>query len=27
MSPREWNMAKVQFAVLFGERFIRAMTA
>nr|WP_089221159.1 IS256 family transposase [Sphingomonas laterariae] len=27
MPPREWNMAKAQFAVLFGERFIRAMTA
>lgn len=27
MPPREWNMAKTQFAVLFGERFIRAMTA
>jgi transposase-like protein len=27
MPPREWAMAKAQFAVLFGERFIRAMTA
>lgn len=27
MPPREWNMAKAQFAVLFGERFVRAMTA
>ncbi|MFD2580320.1 IS256 family transposase [Novosphingobium colocasiae] len=27
MPPREWNMAKAQFAVLFGERFIRAMAA
>ncbi|MCC4233087.1 MULTISPECIES: IS256 family transposase [Sphingobium] len=27
MPPREWNMATAQFAVLFGERFIRAMTA
>ena len=25
MPPREWSMAKAQFAVLFGERFIRAM--
>jgi len=25
--PREWSMAKVQFAVIFGERFIRAMAA
>jgi len=25
MQPRAWNMAKAQFAVLFGERFIRAM--
>lgn len=23
--PREWSMAKAQFAVIFGERFIRAM--
>jgi putative transposase len=23
--PREWCMAKAQFAVLFGERFTRAM--
>lgn len=27
MPPREWAMAKAQFAVIFGERFIRAMTA
>jgi len=27
MPPLEWNMAKAQFAVLFGARFIRAMTA
>ena len=27
MPPREWNMAKAQFAVLFGERFIKAMAA
>jgi putative transposase len=25
MPPREWCMAKAQFAVLFGERFIKAM--
>lgn len=25
MPPRAWSMAKAQFAVLFGERFIRAM--
>ena len=25
MPPREWTMAKAQFAVIFGERFIRAM--
>ena len=25
MPPREWSMAKSQFAVLFGERFTRAM--
>jgi transposase-like protein len=25
MPPREWAMAKAQFAVIFGERFIRAM--
>lgn len=25
MPPREWAMAKAQFAVLFGERFTRAM--
>lgn len=27
MPPREWSMAKAQFAVIFGERFIRAMAA
>jgi putative transposase len=27
MGPREWIMAKAQFAVIFGERFARAMTA
>ena len=25
MPPREWAMAKAQFAVLFGERFTQAM--
>jgi putative transposase len=25
MPPREWAMAKAQFAVLFGDRFARAM--
>jgi putative transposase len=25
MPPQEWSMAKAQFAVLFGERFTRAM--
>ena len=25
MPPREWSTAKAQFAVLFGERFTRAM--
>ena len=25
MPPREWGMAKAQFAILFGERFNRAM--
>ena len=25
--PREWSLAKAQFAVIFGERFIRAMAA
>ena len=25
MSPREWAMAKAQFAVLFGERFTKAL--
>jgi putative transposase len=24
---REWTMAKAQFAVIFGERFIKAMAA
>jgi putative transposase len=27
MPPREWALAKAQFAVLFGERFARAMAA
>ncbi|MET3763071.1 transposase-like protein [Sphingomonas sp. UYEF23] len=27
MPPREWSMAKARFAVIFGERFIRAMAA
>ncbi len=27
MPPREWTMAEAQFAVIFGERFIRAMAA
>jgi len=27
MPPREWVMAKAQFAVLFGARFTRAMAA
>lgn len=27
MAPREWCMAKAQFAVIFGERFARAMAA
>lgn len=27
MPPREWALAKAQFAVLFGERFIKAMAA
>ncbi len=27
MPPREWTTAKAQFAVIFGERFIRAMAA
>ena len=22
MPPREWNAAKIQFAVLFGDRFV-----
>ena len=25
MPPREWSMAKAQFAVLFGERFTKAL--
>jgi putative transposase len=25
MPAREWCMAKAQFAILFGERFTRAM--
>ena len=25
MGPREWTMAKAQFAVIFGERFTKAM--
>jgi len=25
MPAREWGMAKAQFAVLFGERFTKAM--
>ena len=27
MAPREWAMAKAQFAIIFGERFTRAMAA
>jgi transposase-like protein len=27
MPPREWTMAKAQFAVMFGERFTKAMAA
>lgn len=27
MAPREWVMAKVQLAVIFGERFTRAIAA
>jgi putative transposase len=27
MGPREWVMAKAQFAVIFGQRFTRAMAA
>jgi len=27
MPPREWTMAKAQFAVMFGERFTKAMSA
>ena len=27
MPPREWTLAKPQFAVLFGERFMKALVA
>jgi putative transposase len=27
MPLREWSMAKAHFAVIFGERFIKAMAA
>ena len=27
MGPREWIMAKAQFALIFGERFTRARAA
>ena len=27
MPPREWAMAKAQFAVIFGDRFVKAMAA
>ena len=27
MPPREWSMARSQFAIVFGERFIKAMAA
>lgn len=27
MAPCEWAMAKAQFAVIFGERFTKAMAA
>jgi transposase-like protein len=27
MPPREWSMAKAQFAIVFGERFFKAMPA
>jgi putative transposase len=27
MGPREWVLAKAQFAVIFGERFAMAMAA
>jgi hypothetical protein len=27
LGPREWGMSKAQFAVIFGERFTRAMAA
>jgi len=26
MPAREWSLAKAQFAILFGERFTKAMT-
>ena len=26
MPPREWTMAKAQFAILFSERFTKAQT-
>ncbi len=25
MAPREWAMVKAQFAIIYGERFTRAM--
>jgi putative transposase len=27
MPPREWTVAKAQVAVLFGDRFVRALAA
>jgi putative transposase len=27
MPPREWTMVKAQFAVIFGDRFVKAMAA
>ena len=27
MPPREWAMAKAQFAVIFGDRFVSALAA
>jgi len=27
MPPREWSVAKAQFAVIFSERFVSAMAA
>ncbi len=27
MAPREWVMAKAQFAIIFGERFTKALQA